>query len=160
MNALPSDDPLRATVSMIRPTDSPVMPEKNAQRQRAADDERNSLRAVGVLGDRHLQGERGDRRQGDDRQRRRDVDVEALADVREQDAERRSVEFVDGVQPEQDEQRERGLAAADAAQPLHRVGHAELESPPHRRVVDRDGGGWFSSGSAVAVAVTVDSVRR
>ncbi len=81
------------------------------------------------------------------------VDVEALADVRQQDAEGRSVEFVDGVQPEQDEQRERGLAAADVAQPLHRVGHAVAEPPPHRRVVDRRrwvlvaiGGRWCRHG--------------
>ncbi len=114
------------------------MPGEERPGQRAADDERDPLRAVGVLGDREPAAQA---RRLDDSATIDNVvcrcDVEGFTDVGEEYAECRPVEFVDRVQPEQDEQRECGLAAADAAQPVHRVGHPVAEPPPHRRVVDR-----------------------
>ena len=112
-------------------------PRERGKEHGPEDHQRNPLGAVRPLGDRDLQRQCGDGGQGNDRQRRRQVDAEALLDVREHDAERRSVEFVDGVQSEQHDQRERRLTTADRPQPHHRVSDAELESPPHRRVVDR-----------------------
>ena len=87
------------------------------------------------------------------------VDAEAFADVREQDAEGGSVEFVDGVQREQDEQRERGLAAADrrAATPSGGPCRSGIAATSTGR---RSAPVAFSSRSVVAGAVTVDSVRR
>ncbi len=81
------------------------------------------------------------------------VDVEALADVWQQDAEGGSVEFVDGIQREEHEERKRGLSATYRGEPHHRMGDAELEPPPRRRVVNRHrwllvafGGCWCRHG--------------
>ena len=96
-------------VSITTPVARPVMPLNVAHTQRARDGQRHALRAVGVLGDRHLQRERGDRRQRHQAEHLRVVEVELVADVGQQDAERGAVEFVDGVQAEQHHQRERRL---------------------------------------------------
>ena len=144
---------------MMRPTDSPVMPEKNAQASAPPTTsgirfERSANWAIGTC---NASAATDDNATIDNVVVQ--IEVEGFTDVGEQDAECRPVEFVDRVQSEQDEQRECGLAAADAAQPVHRVGHPVAEPPPHRRVVDR-GGVACPSGSAVAGAVTSDSVRR
>ena len=55
-------------------------------------------RAVGELGDRHLQRERGDAGEGDEAEHGRQVEAEGVADLGQEDAERRAVELVDGVE--------------------------------------------------------------
>ena len=85
------------------------------------------------------------------------IDVEGFADVGEQYAERRPVEFVDGVQSEQDEQRECGLAAADrrAASPSGGPSRSW-----NRRHIDGSsiGAERCPSGCAVVAGVTLRSV--
>ena len=91
--------------------------------QRATDDERHPPAAVGELGDRHLEGEGGDARHGDERQHRAQVEIERVADLRQQDPEGGPVELVDGVEAEQDHQRVHRLTATRLAEPLARVAH-------------------------------------
>ena len=104
-------------VSTTTPVARPVSPLNKAHDDRADDRQRDAARSIGVLGDRHLQGEGGDRHQRDEAEHLGVVEVELVADVRQQDSERRAVELVDRVEAEQHHEREGGLAAADVAQP-------------------------------------------
>jgi hypothetical protein len=97
--------------------------------ERAADGQRHAARPVGVLRDGHLQCQRSDGRQRHQPEHARVVEVELVTDVGQQDAERGAVEFVDGVEAEQDHQRIGTLATAHAAQPLHRMGDVPKEPP-------------------------------
>ena len=64
---------------------------------------------------RSLLDELRDRHQGDEPKDLGVVEMELVADVREQDAEGCAVELVDGVQPEEHDEREGGLTSADIA---------------------------------------------
>ena len=72
---------------------------------------------VGHPGDRHLQGEcegQDDRHEG---QQSGEAEAELVADVRCEDGERGAIEFVDRIEPEQDQQRVERAVAGDRAQP-------------------------------------------
>ena len=122
----------------------------------AADHERDPLGLVRVLGDGDLQRQRCNRRQRHDRQRGGDVDVERLADLGQQNAERRAIEFVDCVEPEQHDQRERRLAAAQVGHPLLRMAHAVGEPLDDRSGLIRRG--HTRLGSSCWLSVWVVSV--
>ncbi len=82
---------------------------------RADDGQRHPAGTVGELGDRNLQRERGDRHQGHEAEDLGVVEVELVADVRQQDAEGRAIELVDCVETEQHDEREGCLATTDVA---------------------------------------------
>jgi hypothetical protein len=102
-----------------------------AERERGPGDcaderEPNAWCTVGVVGDRHLQQQRDAADEADDRQRTLQVEVELVADVGQEDAERGAVELIDGVEAEQDEQRVHGTAAGDAFEPALDLRHDSL----------------------------------
>ena len=120
--ALPIALPLRAMVSRTTPVARPVMPAEH--RPHAA--RRRSPAAPAASGRRTGRSAPAARARRPTRAATRPstarvVEVELVADVRQQDAERGAVELVDGVQPEQHDERVRRLAAAHLAQPRHRV---------------------------------------
>ena len=138
-------------LSTITPVARPVRPLNNAQTTAPSDGQRHATRPVGVLGDRHLQGEGGDRHQGDQAEHLGVVEVELVADVRQQDPERGAVELVDGVEAEQHDQREGGLATADVTQPSAGMTPRCKELARH---------GTVSIGTAPETSAAGTSVRR
>ena len=90
-------------------------PREARPHERAGDRQRHPPSTVGDLGDRHLEGERGHARHGDDRQHRLQVEPELVADLGKEDAEGGAVELVDGVEAEQDDEWIGGFAGTDAA---------------------------------------------
>ena len=130
LTPLPIELPLRAIVRTTSVVASPVIPEKHAQTRAPPIARRHPLVAVGELGDRHLQQEGADAGQGDEAEHGAEVEAERLLDLGQQDPERGAVELVDRVEPEQHDERERPLAAADLAEPGHRVAEA-LEEAAH-----------------------------
>ena len=150
ITALPIALPLRAMVSTTTPVARPVSPLNIAHVTAPAIDQRHPARPVGVLGDRHLQRECGDRHEGDEAEHLGVVEVELVADVRQQDAEGGAVELVDGVEAEQHHQWERRLASADVAQPFTGVAAGSQELDASRCRLHGYGLGGSTFASAVA----------
>ena len=103
MTALPTADP---DCGRSPSTQSVVAKPGEAREQRpahrAADHQRHPLVGGRRAGRSAPAARARDRHGGDERQRGRQVEVERVADLGQQDPERRAVELVDGVEPEQD----------------------------------------------------------
>jgi hypothetical protein len=84
--------------------------EAGARREDRPDDSTDERKAdavgsIGVVRDRDLQQQRSRRRDSDNGEDPGEVESECLLDVRQEHAEARAIEFVDGIEPEEDDER-------------------------------------------------------
>ena len=157
--ARPMPDPLRAIHSIQTANERPVTMPKTAHTAAPSTAIRRAGQTVGVVRERDLEEETAEQRERDEGEDPLVAQVERIADVGDEDAERGPVELVDRVEAEQDDDRVERGTAAQLVEVL--AGRA--------RLVDRDlaevdteelhGAGSAIAGSGVATGVGVGLPR-
>ena len=116
--ARPMPEPLRAIQSIHTVSERPVTIPKIAHTAAPSTAMRGAGQPVGVVGERDLEQQPAEQRERDEGEDSLVGQVERVADVGDEHAERGPVELVDGVEPEQHDDREQRGAAAELAEVL------------------------------------------
>ena len=99
------------------PAARPVMNEKHAHIAAPIERDADPWVAIGHPGDRDLERQCEGQDHRDEREQPREAEAELVADVGREDGEGGAVEFVDRVEPEQDQQCVAGAGARDRVEP-------------------------------------------